>query len=119
MTRFLCSAAVFCCALGLAACGKPASGGDYSHSAAAPGFDFATTRAVEVRVATRSQGLLQIARAGGKVVYIGNVSESAPLRLSLPLPAGERALVASLRGVDGKWRTLPLPIAEGIAQGLF
>lgn len=112
---------LFACAL-LSACGAP----DDPHktyppltsTSAQPGFNFATSRPVEVRISSAKQGAISISSADGKLIFSGRLGPGTPLRLKLPLDARDEKLLAALRA-DGVVRSVDLPIVAGVAGYAF
>ena len=110
-------------ALTLAAClperdqpAKPAS--SLATAQIPPGFDFATSRVVELHLSAARIGALRISTASGALLFSGTLTPQKPLRFSVPLATREQKLVAELR-VGGEAQSADVAIVGGVAEHAF
>lgn len=87
-------------------------------SSAAKGFDWSTSKPVELHLATAHAGALRISNAKGQLMFSGTLTPTAPLSMKLPLAVPDQKLIAELR-VGGVGKTVELPIVKGVAAHAF
>jgi hypothetical protein len=83
------------------------------------GFDFATSRPVEVRISAASRGALRLTTQDGHLLFSGTLDPRVPLKLKLPIASAESKLLAELRDAEGKATAVDLPIVGGSAVHAF
>jgi hypothetical protein len=90
------------------------------------GFTFATSRGVDINLTAAASalpstqsGVLDIARADGKVIFRGQISAARPLHLKLSVPLKDAELIATLEGPSGAKSTIKLPISNDAAVHAF